>query len=121
MTTARIVHTDTHAIVSSDDRAAVEAAVAELARTGATLVESIQKLGSKYIASCALPPRAGEREGPFVIEHAGTHTIVSGDNQHQLMIKLRELVAMEGYELISGPNVRERKWVCVLGPGGRTR
>ena len=101
-------------IVSGPSQLSVLNALEELAQTGAKVLSPIQKVGNKWIATCARPEA---KASGCKVEELGFMRIVTGPTREAVEERLGELLA-SGARLIHDLEQAQGVWtaVCELNP-----
>jgi predicted enzyme related to lactoylglutathione lyase len=97
-------------MITGSDKAAVEAAAAELQKKGARLLSQAEPIGSKWVMTCEDPK---DRRKECQVIKLGMQLMIKGPTQQVVSIKASELVRA-GARLISPPSeATGGGWVAV--------
>jgi hypothetical protein len=111
---ARIFDAGANLVISGSSRAAVEEALAGLAKAGARVISDINQVGAKWMATAtnAAAPLQSVR-----VEEAGLMRIITGSSREAVEEKVEEMTAV-GARLISPIELHEGRWTAVCDFGG---
>lgn len=106
---ARVFDSGTNLIVSGPTQLSVLAALEELERSGSQVLSPIQKIGNKWMATCAHPPTA---ESDCKVEELGSMRIVTGPTREGVSEKVQELLHV-GARLVHDLEQAQGVWTAV--------
>ncbi len=101
-------------IVSGDEKETVEAALGELAKTGAKATSALAQVGKKWIARCE-NIKFGHRE--VKVEQFGLSYTISGPNREAVEMKVKEF-ELKGAKVIVEIQKIENDWFATCDTGG---
>ena len=103
-----------HLIVSGPDKDTVQAALDELAKTGAQAISAIGQVGNRWIAYCE-NLKFGHRE--VIVEQFGLSYVISGPSREAVEMKLKEF-ELKGAKVTVDIEKIENEWVAACDTGG---
>ena len=116
MDAVKISRMGTHTMVAGADKAAVEAAMADLVRAGAKPASKVEPLGRNWIVTLETSLTATDSSGCKVVR-MGLQMMVTGPSKAKVQERVQALV-QEGAVCKSGPELRDGVWVAVCDEGG---
>jgi hypothetical protein len=119
MDAVKVSRMGTHTMVTGSDKAAVEAAMADLIRAGAKPASKVEPLGRNWIVTLETPLTASDSSGCKVVR-MGLQLMVTGPSKAKVQERVQALM-QEGAVCESGPELRDGVWVAVCDEGGVDR
>lgn len=101
-------------VVSGEDKETVQAALGELAKTGAEPTSEITQVGKKWIARCE-NLKFGHRE--VKVEQFGLSYVIRGPNREAVEAKVREF-ELKGAKILVDLQKIDSEWVVTCDTGG---